>query len=450
MSWRRRVLGRAGWMLWALAAVAGPRAGTAQDGARDRGPLPAAAVEAARAAAGDSAAGASLKVVVLTVGQGGAVWEMFGHNLLWIRDTVSGDEAAWNWGMFSFNEPGFLQRFLLGDTRYWMQGDDVASTLAYYASVGREVVAQELALSAGQRAALQAFVRANAREDARYYRYDYFLDNCSTRLRDALDFVLDGALAAGPGVASTPHTYRSETLRLVGSDAWLTLGIDFALGVPADRPLSVWETAFVPMRLRDALATMTVDDGHGGRVPLVTRTATVVPASRAEALPRFPASQLPWRVVGLGVAVVLVGFVLGRRPSAHGPRLALGNRLFAAAVHGTMGVIALAALGMWLFTRHAFWAWNPHLVVVTPLSAVVAVVILARGARPVPRWVVVHHAVLVGGALALGLGLALRSVLNDDAPGAVFSLWAHAAWMLHLGAWMALAPGPWLRAGSRA
>jgi len=450
VRWHRRVLGRAGLRSAALGVMLAAHGALAQGPPAARVPLPPVAVEAARVAALDSAAGASLKVVVLTVGQGAAVWEMFGHNLLWIRDTVTGEEAAWNWGMFSFTEPGFLQRFLLGDTRYWMQGDDVAATLAYYASVGREVVAQELALTASQRASLHAFVRANASEEARYYRYDYFLDNCSTRLRDALDLVLGGALAATLGAEATPHSYRSETLRLVGRDAWLTLGIDFALGLPADRPLTAWETAFVPMRLRDALASMTVDDGAGGRRPLVTRRASIVPATHPEASATFPASQLPWRVLGIGAGVLLIGLMLGRRQARRGSRLMIGSRAFAVAVHVVLGVLAAAALSMWLFTRHSFWAWNPHLLIVTPLSLLVAAVVALGGAARVPRWVIAYHAVVAGGALAVGLGIALRSVLNDDAPGAVFSLWAHASWMLHLGAGMVLAPWPWLRAGSRA
>ena len=448
MSWCRRVGRRAGRRLLALGVLAGPALGAAQDRGPAAGALPAVAVEAARAAMADTAAGAQLTVAVLTVGQGGAVWEMFGHNLLWIRDTVTGEQAAWNWGMFSFNEPDFLQRFLLGDTRYWMQGEDVASTLEYYASVGREMVAQELALTAAQKAALLAFVRTNAREDAKYYRYDYFLDNCSTRLRDALDLVLDGALAASLRADTTAHTFRSETLRLVGRDAWLTLGIDFALGVPADRPLTAWETAFVPMRLRDALATVRVPDGAGGMRPLVQRTGTVVPATRPQAADRFPASQLPWRVIGFAAVVLVVGLVLGRRQAARGGYIAGAHRVFAVVVHAVLGALAMAALAMWLFTRHSFWAWNPHLLIVTPLSLVIAATVALRGARPMPRWVLAYHATLIGGALAVGLGTALRSVLNDDAPGAVFSLWAHAAWMLHLGAVLPLAPWPWLRAGS--
>jgi hypothetical protein len=450
VRWHRRVLGRAGLRSVALGLMVAAQGLLAQAPPAARVPLPPVAVEAARVAALDSAAGASLQVVVLTVGQGAAVWEMFGHNLLWIRDTVTGEEAAWNWGMFSFSEPGFLQRFLLGDTRYWMQGDDVAATLAYYASTGREVVAQELALTASQRAALHAFVRANASEESRYYRYDYFLDNCSTRLRDALDLVLDGAVAEALGATATSHSYRSETLRLVGRDAWLTLGIDFALGLPADRPLTAWETAFVPMRLRDALETVTVDDGSGGRRPLVVRRASVVPPTRPEAAATFPASQLPWRVLGIGAVVLALGLLLGRRQAAHGPRMTLASRTFVVGVHLLLGVISVTALAMWLFTRHSFWAWNPHLLIVTPLSLLVAVVVALAGASRAPRWVIAYHAVLVGGALAVGLGVALRSVLNDDAPGAVFSLWAHASWMLHLGAGMVLAPWPWLRAGSRA
>ncbi len=435
MSCCRRVLARAG-------AVAGVVLASVASAGSAQADLPAAAVAAARAAAADTVAGARLQVILLTAGQGDAVWEKFGHNLLWIRDTVSGAGVAWNWGKFSFSDPAFLQRFLLGDTRYWMEGDDVAETLAYYESVNREVVAQELALTPGERAALLAFVEANARGENRFYRYDYFLDNCSTRLRDVLDLILGGALRVSLTAQETSHTYRGETLRLVQDDGWLVLGISLALGLPADRPLTEWEAAFVPMRLRDALRTVRVSDGEGGLRPLVARERVMVPGLRPAEPAEFSAGRRPAAVIFAALGVALLGIALGvlrlRGVTAAGVPAAV----LAAFVHLVLGVLATVLLAMWLFTKHTFWGWNPHLLLVTPLSLVIAVLVpvrLRRGSAA-GTWIETYHLAMAAVAFAVAVAALVRYWYNDDAPGAMVSLWAHASWMVYLGLGFALAP----------
>ena len=66
----------------------------------------------------------------------------------------------------------------------------------FYRRLGRTITLQRLNLTAQQKRRLRADLRRNALDENKYYRYDYFVDNCSTRLRDALDRALDGALRA--------------------------------------------------------------------------------------------------------------------------------------------------------------------------------------------------------------------------------------------------------------
>jgi hypothetical protein len=432
--WRRATLGA---VLLSSATVSATSVLAAQS------ELPAAAVAAARAAATDTAVGNRLQVILLTAGQGDAVWEKFGHNMLWIRDTVTGEGLAWNWGKFSFNEPGFLQRFLLGDTRYWMEGDDVAATLAYYESTNREVVAQELALTPGERAALLAFVTTNAREEHKFYRYDYFLDNCSTRLRDALDLVTGGALrAALADDAYDVHaTYRGETLRLVQDDAWLVAGIDLALGAPANVPLSRWETAFVPMRLRDAVRGLRIDDGAGGTRALVVQERMMVNAQRGPEVLTFPKERFPYGAVLVALVIASFGLGLGLLRSRGMLTTQVPIGVLAVAVHLLIGLVATAVLAMWLFTKHNFWAWNAHLLLMTPVSLVLAVAIPIRLARGgVGKWISGYHLVVGATAFAVALVTLVRFWQNDNAPGATLLLWAHASWMVHFALGYALAP----------
>src|SRR5882762_92204 len=76
--------------------------------------------------------GSNLTVYLLTFGWGDVVWERFGHNAIWIRDNARGTDTTYNWGMFDFNQPHFIWRFVTGDTRYWMEAIDLGSMLSYY------------------------------------------------------------------------------------------------------------------------------------------------------------------------------------------------------------------------------------------------------------------------------------------------------------------------------
>jgi hypothetical protein len=148
----------------------------------------------------------------------------------------------------------------------------------------RESIEQVLDLTDAEKTQLATFVANNALEHNKYYRYEYYRDNCSTRIRDALNLVLSGSLERRFVPITTPWTYRSESIRLTAGTQYSQLGIDLALGPKADLPISAWEAMFVPMRLRDYLRDVTRPAPDGGTLPLVQeeRVLHTVQARRPE------------------------------------------------------------------------------------------------------------------------------------------------------------------------
>ena len=110
-------------------------------------------------------AASALRVSVLTFGPGDLVFERFGHNALRIVDPATGSDLAYNWGMFSFDQPNFLGRFLSGDTQYWVEAFPSEPLIAFYAKFDRDAVEQVLDLTDAEKAELKAFVEANVREE---------------------------------------------------------------------------------------------------------------------------------------------------------------------------------------------------------------------------------------------------------------------------------------------
>lgn len=317
-----------------------------------------------------------LDVMLVTFGQGELVFERFGHNAIWIHEGVFGRDVMYDWGNFSFQQPHFLQRFLTGDTRYWMEAKDAGVMVDFYRRLGRTITLQQLNLTPQQKRRLRADLRRNALEENKYYRYDYFADNCSTRLRDALDRVLDGALRGATDTIRTPFTYRRESVRLTDGDRPIQTGIDIALGRPADVPLSAWESFFIPMRLRDAVRDLTVPNGAGGgRVPLVMSERTIEPyPGTPHVVELSTAPRLVWRLLGVGL--VLAALVAGIRVMAVSRRGAVwGLALVTAAWSLLCGLIGIILVLAWTATQHVFWARNENLFLVSPLSLLLVVLL---------------------------------------------------------------------------
>ena len=318
-----------------------------------------------------------LTITLVTFGSGKQVFERFGHNALWFQDASIGEDVAYHWGLFSFEEPDFLARFLTGETNYWMGAVDARALIDVERRAGRPTTLQRLNLTPAQATALRAFVRWNARDENKFYRYDYYRDNCSTRLRDAIDRAVGGALERATRSAPTSLTYRRESVRLTDGDPPVQAGIDIALGRPADAPLTVWESFFIPMRLRDAARDMRIPGPDGGLVPLVASEqvlelpTTATPIAEASVAPRL---AIRFGVLGLAFAalvVILRIMMLSRRSAAWG--LALFGSAWSL-LSGVLGVILLLA---WLATKHVFWASNENLLLLTPLSLALVVLIPA-------------------------------------------------------------------------
>ena len=325
------------------------------------------------AAAGPVEPGSNLTVYLLTFGWGDVVWERFGHNAIWIKDRARGTDVTYNWGMFDFNQPNFISRFLTGDTRYWMEAIELEPMLKYYQGRNRSILSQELNLTPAQRLKLQQFVEMNARPENKFYRYDYYRDNCSTRLRDALDHAISGQLQLATVTRMTSGTYRSHTQRLMTGDIPLYTGVTLALGHPADEPLSQWEEMFLPVRMANTFRATSIPDSAGVRIPLVRSEMPLFMSGRAPE-PSAPPNYFPWYVaVGILLAGVLIALV---RSAEGGHRVSLLAATALATLWSLIAGLAGTALVIaWLFTKHYFMGRNENLMHFDPLSIVLAVLI---------------------------------------------------------------------------
>jgi hypothetical protein len=303
------------------------------------------------------------------VGQGPAIWERFGHNAIVVEDTVARRAIAYDYGRFDFGDPAFVPRFVMGRMDYWMASTDAERLLAHYRGTGRQIVAQRLDLDPAERAALRDALMANDTDATRFYPYDYYLDNCSTRVRDALDRVLGGAIAAGLRGRETGTTFRWHTLRVTANNPLTWTGLEMALGPATDRPIDAWEESFLPQRFAVHMAGLTRSGPEGPR-PIVEATDTLDQGGRWPE-PAAPPRWGPWFLLA-GLLIAGLIWALRDRPTA----FTLVAGLFAV-VAGLAGVVLVL---MWAFTEHAVTYGNVHVLVV-PVTGLILAVLLPRAAR---------------------------------------------------------------------
>lgn len=319
------------------------------------------------------AAGESLTVYLMTMGPGDAVWERFGHNAIGIRDARTGEDKVYNWGMFSIDDSGFILRFLRGRMRYWMASEDAALTVDVYRRYNRSVTIQELNLTAAQKSALYDFVRRNELPENRFYDYDYFLDNCSTRVRDALDAALGGELATRYKPQPTDLTYRDHARRLMQPDIWTYTGIDIGLGRPTDRRLSAWEEMFIPMSLQRLVRDVRVINGEGTEAPLVLREQVLFEATRRPA----PDRPAVWTLYYLLAGVLLGAIILASGLTRAAP---IGT-FFCVTWCLVSGILGSLLVFLWTATAHVASYQNANLLPLNPGWLALAWLVIARSRK---------------------------------------------------------------------
>ncbi|MDB4949581.1 MAG: hypothetical protein JWM27_2230 [Gemmatimonadetes bacterium] len=399
----------AGAMLQRRGAAAAATQGTAA-------PAPA---QGAAPASADTAE--EMRVFLVTMGPGDEVWEKFGHDAIWVHDPEDRTDQAYNYGMFDFRQANFYSNFARGRMQYWMQGFGAVPTVEYYARQNRTVWLQELNLTLEQKREMKRFLLWNARPRNKLYRYDYYLDNCTTRVRDAIDRIVGGAIHARFANEPSPFTFRSETERLTVDDVPTYTGLMIGLAEPADRPITAWEDLFLPGRLRDAIRKVSVPDGHGGMRPLVKHEHIAVGAvgrapERTEAPNRIPEYLLA------GIVLAAVVAALGWAAARYGGAARAGYSVAVVLWTLLTGVGGIVLAALWMFTDHAIAYRNENLFQLDPLSLPLLVLLpaLAYGAR----WAVRAGPGLAVAVAALSvLGFALQALPGiDQVNGVVIAL----------------------------
>ena len=325
----------------------------------------------------------SVHVSLVTFYPGSEPHNIWGHSE--IRVQQGPVDLYFNYGVFDFQAPAFMWRFILGKTDYICQPVPRA-----YATLGmeeRRMVEQELNLPQDKAIMVRDFLWNNAQPENRTYRYKFLSDNCSTRPRDIIEMAAGDGLQY-PAMEDSTVTYRDILAHYCRNYAWEKFGIDLVLGWDVDTVLDQRATMFIPMLLMDAVAGATISSGDG-QMPLVKATTVPIDKStQGNVRPPTPWYQSPMTVALLVLALTLL-------VTCRDWRRGDVSRWFDSILFTAGGLAGCILFFLICFSTHEATSPNINIVWLHPLLLLLAILPWFSKTRPAARWLHALNALVV-------------------------------------------------------
>jgi hypothetical protein len=367
-----------------------------------------------------------LVVYLVTTGPGDSLFSLMGHSALWVSG-AGRDSQIYNWGAFDSDQEDFVWKFLEGTLDYELALEPFSKTRRRAEQGGRPMVAQRLDLPPEAQDRLLAALDENTRPENRPYLYHWHHDNCATRVRDILDYALDGSmefLEAEPREA----TVRDEILRHLGSDPAVWMGWHFMASSYAEESYNGWSELHIPVRLMEALDRVQVEWSDGTTRPLVERSCVKHEGSHGWAPEERPDHGLLLGTLGLAWGALIAG--IGRQRS----RWWRGAAASAVALFGLLpGVLGSTIFFLSIASRMEGFGPNENWFHASPLTLLLipAAWALMRSSGPqLKRW----SQLTLGLAIISTIGVILDPFLSQENGDLIVLFWpplVAIAWLFH-------------------
>jgi hypothetical protein len=314
------------------------------------------------------------EVSLLTADPGTELYSSFGHSAIRMREMGpdGGRDLVFNFGTFDFDTPNFYGKFATGKLNYMLSVVPYDRFIIEYDYYKRGLREQVLDLNQEQKDFLLQHLDAQYAPERRFYKYDFFYNNCATKIRDAFDISMGKQLVWSDSVGEE-KTFRNLIDEFVLPLPWADFGIDLALGAVIDRPATELEKQFLPTYMEQAFANATIVENGVSR-PLVRESRVLLeyPKENVQQSLLNP-SMVFWLLTLVFAALTLYGFKKGKLMKG------LDVALF-----GTVGILGIVVAFLWFFTDHSATAWNWNILWAFPGHLVL---VWGLVARPNATWI---------------------------------------------------------------
>lgn len=297
-----------------------------------------------------------LRISLLTCGAGDEIYETFGHTAVRVTDSVNGTDNVYNYGTFNGFTENFELKFMQGKLLYYVSVYPYKNFLEEYSEYHRSVEEQVLIATGKEKQEIYDYLENNALEENKYYKYDFFFDNCATRIRDIFPQALGDKFKYND-VLPKGHqlTFREIMDQYFYRVHWERLGCDLLLGSRIDKVMTNQDIMFLPDYLRDGLAGATV---NGNKI--ATPRQLIIPGSE-------------YKPAGLNQPFVLMVIIalLTFAGLAYKPLKPLGRTMSFLLLFVT-GLLGCLMLVMWFATDHQGCQNNYNILWALPTNVIIA------------------------------------------------------------------------------
>lgn len=294
----------------------------------------------------------SAEVSLLTCARGDDIWNMYGHSAIRIYDPAVNMDQVYNFGIFDFREPNFIMKFLRGKLLYRVEKQRTANFLQGYIYEKRSVTKQVLNIDPYDASKLYQALELNCKPENKHYLYDFFFDNCTSRLRDLLENEILGFQF--PEQPLEELTYRGLLDKYTYAWPWTDFGQDLIVGSVADADAQLRGQCFLPEFLQELLSRSSI-----GHLPAVKETEILLDYSAEEAARSQKPTNWPIILFGLLLLIELVLFI--KMP--HSQWVKWTDKLW----YFLLGLGGLIIAFMWFGTDHLATKKNLNLLWMSPL-----------------------------------------------------------------------------------
>jgi hypothetical protein len=310
--------------------------------------------------------GDDIEIRLVTIGPGDDVPSWWGHTALIVEDKRLATSLFYNYGLFSFEEDNFFINFAMGRLIFWVGAWNTRNALAHYVSLNRNIRIQILNLSPAKKVEMAKFLANNVLPENRAYLYDHYRDNCSTRIRDQIDRLIDGQFYAQMQNPSR-FTYRGHTRRHTDRNLMMDWLLMYLMSDVIDQPILQWDDMFLPEDLSIYVQNLTYLDEEGHQTKLVETAYTYFNAKNRLSLPDGVPVHWP-RGLLYGLILASITMVTGLAWQRNYP---FARQIFGS-IHLLTGVIfgipGFALFFLSYFTDHTVTYGNENLLLANPLT----------------------------------------------------------------------------------
>ncbi|HLV92680.1 MAG TPA: DUF4105 domain-containing protein [Aequorivita sp.] len=308
------------------------------------------------------------EISIITIGPGAELYDKFGHSAFRIKDTLSGVDVVFNYGVYDFETPNFYTKFARGKLLYELGVTYYQPFYESYVAQNRWVKEQVLNLNKEEKQMVADYLWNNALPENKKYKYDFFYDNCATKMRDVVQEVLDNKLEYTDDYISEELTFRDLIQKNLEANSWGSLGIDIALGAVIDRKAKPIEYQFLPDYVFYGAQHAVVHKSNGTE-PLVKKTNVLFENKPSSQKNNFFLSPL----FVFGVIGLLIIFITYRDHVKKTRSKYLDVFLFF-----SLGLVGIFLVLLWGATDHTATANNYNLLWAFPISILFVVAIAKK------------------------------------------------------------------------